>query len=438
MIVQCDHCLTKYRISDEKVKGKGVKVRCAKCDNVFTVTPPDRDPQAAMAAATSPPAPEPPMPGSSVPGPTGPEPPAAPPREETAPDHGGGFTGEEPGPSPPPPADGSQAPPLPEGGQHAPSDQKAGGYEPPSFGEEGLDFGAQRPAHEMDKTGLASTPLSPSEKPEDGGMEIEGTMREGPFPGSDPLGGQTGEGTAALPQDPDAQWGNIAINGQALPDAENSAFGLADSSGREPPPSVPMEEHLEQDLPDYLEDTVTGTGTVPSYKTETRASSGGKKGLVLLLLLAALGGGGYIAYPTVMEIIQSRGQQAEGTLTPANIQVKALNRTDGKILYSVRGEVRNESAGNVGMIKVEAQFRSASDEVLAKASSYCGNLFEDRELVSLDLKRVRSDLQNELGQSLSNATVLPGQAVPFLVILENPPSGISKVTVTISSFKETT
>jgi hypothetical protein len=199
-----------------------------------------------------------------------------------------------------------------------------------------------------------------------------------------------------------------------------------------------MEEHLEEDLPDYLDDTVTGTGAVPPYKTETRGSSGGKKGLVLMLLLAAVGGGGYIAYPTVMEIIQSRGQQTEGTLTPANIKVKSLSRADGKILYSVRGEVRNESAGNVGIIQVEAQFRDASGSVLSKATSYCGNMFEDSELGSLDLEKIRSDLQNELGQSLSNRSIAPGQVVPFLVVLENPPSGISKVTVTISSFKETT
>ncbi|MCK5351838.1 hypothetical protein KAJ77_04635, partial [bacterium] len=62
----------------------------------------------------------------------------------------------------------------------------------------------------------------------------------------------------------------------------------------------------------------------------------------------------------------------------------------------------------------------------------------DSDLVSLDLNRVRSDLQNELGQSLSNASIAPGQVVPFLIILDNPPSGVSKVTVTILSFKETT
>ncbi len=30
LIVQCDKCRTKYRVADEKVTDKGVRVRCAK------------------------------------------------------------------------------------------------------------------------------------------------------------------------------------------------------------------------------------------------------------------------------------------------------------------------------------------------------------------------------------------------------------------------
>lgn len=44
MIVQCDACNTKFRLDDSKVKDKGVKVRCTKCQNVFTVMPPSPSP----------------------------------------------------------------------------------------------------------------------------------------------------------------------------------------------------------------------------------------------------------------------------------------------------------------------------------------------------------------------------------------------------------
>ncbi|MFZ5469945.1 MAG: zinc-ribbon domain-containing protein [Myxococcota bacterium] len=37
MIVQCDQCKTRFRIPDEKVTEKGVKVRCTKCQHTFRV-----------------------------------------------------------------------------------------------------------------------------------------------------------------------------------------------------------------------------------------------------------------------------------------------------------------------------------------------------------------------------------------------------------------
>src|SRR5688572_192226 len=37
MIVKCDQCQTRFKIPDEKVTEKGVKVRCTKCQHTFRV-----------------------------------------------------------------------------------------------------------------------------------------------------------------------------------------------------------------------------------------------------------------------------------------------------------------------------------------------------------------------------------------------------------------
>lgn len=50
MIVQCDQCQTRFKIPDEKVTEKGVKVRCTRCQHTFRVS-------RAPAAAVPPPAP---------------------------------------------------------------------------------------------------------------------------------------------------------------------------------------------------------------------------------------------------------------------------------------------------------------------------------------------------------------------------------------------
>ena len=432
MIVQCEHCQTKYRIADEKVKGKGVKVRCAKCENVFTIAPPENELLDQSAAPALPPAP----------GPPAPEQPAAPPLEESAP----GYVTE----SPPEPSTLPSVGSLPDlSGPHSerqstelsPPDEPGTGFMPASSEGESPDIGAHRPAHERDQTGLTSPTPSSTEEPEDGGFELEATTWEESTVGSDPLGGQADEGLPPLPQGPEqgGEWGDIAIDGQAAPDSADGGFGLAEGADfTTPPPAPPMEQPEEVSQPDHESYSTAATSTVPSYQPEIRSSGGGKKWIALLLLFGALGGGGYFAYPRVMEMIQARGQQTEGTLTPANIEVKALNRTDGKIIYAVRGKVLNESGGNVGMIQVEAQFRNAAGDVVSKATAFCGNLFDDSKLVSLKLDQIQTDLHNELGQSLSNANILPGKSVPFLIILDSPPAGISKVTVTISGFKETT
>ncbi len=39
MVIQCPECTTRFKLSDDKIKPEGVKVRCAKCRHIFTVTP---------------------------------------------------------------------------------------------------------------------------------------------------------------------------------------------------------------------------------------------------------------------------------------------------------------------------------------------------------------------------------------------------------------
>ncbi|WP_225411020.1 zinc-ribbon domain-containing protein [Stigmatella hybrida] len=56
MIVQCEQCQTRFKIPDEKVTEKGVKVRCTKCQHTFRVS---RAPAGATPGASAPPVPGP-------------------------------------------------------------------------------------------------------------------------------------------------------------------------------------------------------------------------------------------------------------------------------------------------------------------------------------------------------------------------------------------
>jgi len=45
MIVQCEKCLTKFRLDVEKIPEKGGKARCSKCKNIFEIAPPTITPE---------------------------------------------------------------------------------------------------------------------------------------------------------------------------------------------------------------------------------------------------------------------------------------------------------------------------------------------------------------------------------------------------------
>ncbi len=74
MIIQCDRCNTRFRIADEKVTDRGVRVRCTRCENTFVVR---RQSPSAASPPGGAPAPAASPGGAAAPGP-GPAPNAAP------------------------------------------------------------------------------------------------------------------------------------------------------------------------------------------------------------------------------------------------------------------------------------------------------------------------------------------------------------------------
>jgi len=450
LIVQCEHCQTKYRIPDEKVKGKAARVRCTKCSNTFTVLPGGGVPAAAPPEAAPPAeetarsAPEPQGPSPSEPQPEPASKPEMPPAEQKQ-------SADSPAMQPleEPSRESSDAP---ESETQAEPDlagpelddmlkSLSGDFEPPSLPED-IDGGrSSRPAHEIDRTGHIGAASDGAEQSEPDQFEIESTLREDQFePLQSPVEPPEGDFPGAAPStDEEMGWGNITLDPETDSQPADEGIGLAEGGSYQPaPPPPPFFEEEPPEVPEHEAESGPGRQSLPSYTPEKESSGKGSKVLLLILFIAALAAGGYFAYPKVMEMINPQAEQTVGTLTPDSIQVRSLSRQDGSTLYTVRGVVRNDSSGSVGMIQVEAQFRNTAGTIVAKSSVYCGNIFDDSEIISGDLGKLLTDLQNELGQSLSNQGIQPGQDVPFLIVLENPPPDVSKVTVTISGFKETT
>lgn len=51
MVIQCSECQTRFKLADDKMKPGGIKVRCAKCKHVFSVSSPELEGETTPAAA---------------------------------------------------------------------------------------------------------------------------------------------------------------------------------------------------------------------------------------------------------------------------------------------------------------------------------------------------------------------------------------------------
>jgi len=441
LIVQCNQCEAKYRIADEKITGQGVRVRCAKCDNVFTVKPP---PPAEKTPAETP----------------------APPDETTG-DPGSG--GEDPltEPPPPPPPDDpapEQKPeqkkvtedpaPEEEPGQRLP--EGLGDFSGPG-GEPGSDTTpSERESFDSDLSdpdGLSGQESNPPEEEKislpDLADEDQALGRpEGDFIKQDLNPDEPYQAPVQLSDEPATDgpgmdWGNIALDSSRDEERTDADMGLAPPSpfgAPEPDTGPSMDAALAPPVPPWEESQAPPRETTTASRAAAPSSPAkkGSKGLVFLLVIALLAGGGYFLYPKALQLLESRSPAEEGTLIVQDIVVGTVKQQGGNLLAVVRGKIRNDSSASKGMIQVQGTFKGPGGRALAESTSFCGNTFTDGELAASDLESIRQALANELGQSLSNSSLKPGDTVPFLIVLENPPNQIKEVTVTVKKWSSTT
>lgn len=445
MIVQCDSCHVKYRIADEKVRGKAVKIKCAKCGHIFTVKPasstaPDT-PSAPKPPA--PPAPEEPLSPEEPPDPATPLPrepaPQAPPELEPAP-HQAASAPDDPIGTYQPPVAGDENLPI---GHTSPAAPAPGDEPPPIGGREPLPAEPSTAPHDIGLTdGPAPPPSAPPDRvtDQDNGLPPLGDI----MPGAEEppvLETPTPAPTPAAAGPGGMDWGNIALDS---PQEAGGDIGLAGASDYQPPPPppVPVEEPSTDTgtIPEFSSPAEAGTSQVPTYQPTPGKRSGGGKGIfILLIIIAALATGGYyFVYPRVQQYLGAKKTTASQGLTIINQTAATINREDGNIVSVVRGDVRNGSAKSVGLVEVMATFLDGNDQVKGQSTAFCGNTFTDEELRAGEMEQIRSELQNELGQEMRNNSIKPGATVPFMVILENSPLNIKRAKVKVRGYKETT
>jgi len=475
MIIQCEQCSTKFRLDDSRVTDKGVKVRCAKCRHVFTVTKeaveteaqPDLD---AMFSQQQPDF------GAMLDQHTalGSEEPAAPPEapaadagfdysdfvshdfaEQGVSPEGGGF--EPPAEEAAPAASPADAFDFSlESEQGGATEQRTTEAVAGEFDFGGFDFGAG--TAEPEKTAATEaagfdfgdiTMDQPSAAEAASGTADAGTADFGQISTETPpapetaafdFGGDIGFGEApgAPPAAEAAAFdlGSAAAEEMPLPAAEPAAedtFNLGEFDFGDEPAAQPAQEAVPAPVPPgETPDEQPGHPQVPAGGeageelpplsiTSRRKQSplfGVLIAVVTVIVVAVLGFFGYTTF------LEDRGKVVTeaGRITVRAVNAAFVNNPAIGDLLVITGEAVNNFPKPRAAIQVKGMVYGAGGQVLASKNAYCGNPLTPAQLSTLSLDKIEAAMANQFGDSLTNMEVAPGRAIPFVIVIPKPPA----------------
>jgi len=93
-----------------------------------------------------------------------------------------------------------------------------------------------------------------------------------------------------------------------------------------------------------------------------------------------------------------------------------INSTAGE-LFVVRGEAVNNFKKPRASIQIKVSLLGAGGASLVTKSAFCGNSLSNEQLASLPLAKVEEIMNNQFGDSLANLGLKPGGMIPFVVVV---------------------
>lgn len=162
---------------------------------------------------------------------------------------------------------------------------------------------------------------------------------------------------------------------------------------------------------------------------------------LVLTVIAALVYGGYMLLNSMGISIPFISNTAPSKLSdPGNLRIKSFdinskfvdNNKIGKI-FVITGKIKNEYPMARASVQITGKLYT-KDKALAKTETvFCGNVLSDFDLVHADAAIFRQRLQNRPGDNRINEKILPGDAIPFMVVFFNLPENLEEFTTEIIS-----
>jgi predicted Zn finger-like uncharacterized protein len=415
MIIQCEQCLTKFKLDDAKVKAKGVKVRCAKCRHVFTVMKQQQEmgPQADDVIGFERPADRP----VAAPG-AGDGSPFAQLVEEQ---HSVALGEEERGFSFSDDAKDSTA-----GDAEVAAPSSELDFSDFDFGDAVPEKGsvtapatADFQSESLFGDAVATpTPEEPAEPitfdfPVEAFADSMGAAEKG-WGGSGTTVGGNDDVKADEPFSLDEidfgdELTSVAVqqvNPEELKPAQELLFApLAEAQGKE-------ESALQEELP-------------PLSIASRRKQSPLFMGLVIALVVAVVAVLGYVGYS--MFGVEKVAKES-GRISIRGVNAAFVKNSAGELVV-ISGEAVNEFASPRAAIQVKGMIYGPNGQVLASKNAFCGNPLTREQLATMPLDKIESAMANQFGDSLDNLGVQPGKTIPFVIVIANPPASAKELGV---------
>lgn len=400
MIVQCPDCSSRFRLADDKLKPEGTKVRCSRCQKVFTVMP-SHDSRPLADEVT----------------------------EDWNETDGSGGTGFHEFDFDDSSSGGESS------GQFAANDDFSSGsdFDFDAFGseqgQESDDFFADS-GDESDDFVFGETAGF-----DDGSEFSMGEDDEDDFFSSSARG-PVEKPVAAEPS------GSFGFSSPMPADAE--------TLDRQKSVSEEL-DGFDEDLFGSVDANEDNLGMLPPPVRASVPRKSGRKGgwLLGLLLLAALAAGGYFAWrtgkvdlsglPNVARIRTllhlDTTEIAEGQIRTRGLNGFFLQSRKAGRLFVIQGEAVNDYREPRSAIAVKGVIFDGKGASLLQQTVFCGNPLTADEMTDLSFERIVERMNNQFGDSLSNLNVPAGKAIPFTIVFHNLPAELSEFSVEVVDSK---
>lgn len=450
MVVQCPSCQTRFRVADEKVSDRGVRVRCSSCKDVFSVKKSGAaEPASAGTSGNT-------IDLSSL------DPPVAPPRRGGTGPVGSSIGSSAVKPPRAAPAVGRASQPPPAGkasrldvddlfgmaeltGEAARKPAPASAKAKPGIDFDALDLGLEdeplapakpstgplasgRPVSSKTKTGPMKQETAPS-KPKTGPVGQAAKVKTGPLDADGKPKPKTGpvrdaaNASSGLELDESALEKKGANLELSLDPLEGTAPGRpAGAGGR--PDSKPIEKPRtdKQSKSGKQYKSIFQKPPEPPASAKRELISSALTGLVgaalavVVVLVAAVsdeGSAGWLGYTARSDVVATR------------VVSGLFDTASGKPVFYVRGRVENRGRKPHGPVRVVAEL-VAGGETEGKAEAIAGAEPSPEDVYALRGAADADRLQRTLLGVDAERRLAPGASLPFFAVIADPPADLQR------------